>query len=571
MAAGRTIGNYVLGELLGRGGMSDVHAAEHRFLGDRVAIKLLRSHLAADPAAAAAFVAEATRTRAIDHANVVRVLDFGSDGDAFYLVMERLDGESLAARLARVGRLDEPEVRRLGAAIADGAAAAHDRGIVHRDLKPGNIVLVADQPRIIDFGIARELARAAVTGSRAGTVAYMAPEQLTGGLIAPCVDIWALGVVLYEALAGRLPFDGFADGRSPQLFETPPRLGTLAAVSPALEALIACCLDRDPARRPPSMRAIADALRDGPGEPRVTEELHPQAGRGADLAGADQPPSARSAGRDPAELSNHAPPDPTAGTPGADAPHAVRSATRGRRSRVGVVAAVAVFVVASGLAGAMWPRPSAVESAGTPGAMAVPAADSAKPAGIAPPAGPRPASMAAQPAPAPSPPSDTTGAAAAPPVDTSRPAPPPWEIAAPAIAALPPPPASPPGDTPAAMAVPAADSANPARIALPAGPRPASMAAQTPTAVSSAAPQKPAAVAVEVRSTPAGASVVIGGKRVGVTPATLALELPASIVVSRAGYRPSRLRAERAGRINVRLVPLAPARPRRAAAGETLD
>ena len=251
----RTIGNYVLGPILGRGGMSVVHAAEHRFLGDRVAVKLLRSQLAADPAATAAFVAEATRTRAIDHPGVVRVLDVGSDGDELYLVMERLDGESLAARLAR-GQLDEPEVRRLGAAIADGIAAAHDRGIVHRDLKPGNIMLVAGQPKIIDFGIAREVC-ATVTGSRLGTIAYMAPEQLTGGLIAPCVDVWALGVVLYEALAGRLPFDGFADGRSPQLFETPPRLGGLADVSPALDALIASCLERDPGKRPPSMHALA--------------------------------------------------------------------------------------------------------------------------------------------------------------------------------------------------------------------------------------------------------------------------------------------------------------------------
>src|SRR3954469_8150141 len=108
MTADRTIGNYVLGPVLGRGGMSEVHAGEHRFLGDRVAIKLLRSHLAGDAAATAAFVAEATRTRAIDHPGVVRVLDFGSDGDAFYLVMERLDGESLAGRLARPGRRPTP-------------------------------------------------------------------------------------------------------------------------------------------------------------------------------------------------------------------------------------------------------------------------------------------------------------------------------------------------------------------------------------------------------------------------------------------------------------------------------
>src|SRR4051812_20254210 len=129
----RTIGNYVLGPLLGRGGMSEVYAAEHRFLGDRVAIKLLHTQLASDPAAIDAFIAEANQTRAIEHGNVVRVLDFGSDRGDCYLVMERLDGESLGARIVREGWLPEAEVRRLGAAIADGVAAAHERGIVHRD------------------------------------------------------------------------------------------------------------------------------------------------------------------------------------------------------------------------------------------------------------------------------------------------------------------------------------------------------------------------------------------------------------------------------------------------------
>ncbi|MGH2899701.1 MAG: protein kinase domain-containing protein, partial [Solirubrobacteraceae bacterium] len=137
MPAERTIGNYVLGPLLGRGGMSEVRSATHRFLDDRVAIKLLRS-TAGDADARSAFLAEATQTRAIDHPGVVRVIDVGCDGDDFYIVMEHLDGETLATRLAHAGRLDEPTVRRLGAAVADGAAAAHARGIIHRDLKPGN-------------------------------------------------------------------------------------------------------------------------------------------------------------------------------------------------------------------------------------------------------------------------------------------------------------------------------------------------------------------------------------------------------------------------------------------------
>ncbi|HEX3476852.1 MAG TPA: serine/threonine-protein kinase [Kofleriaceae bacterium] len=447
----RTIGNYVLGPVLGRGGMSVVHAAEHRFLGDRVAIKLLRSQLAGDAAATAAFVAEATRTRAIDHPGVVRVLDFGSDGDAFYLVMERLDGESLAARLARCGRLDESEARRLGAAIADALAAAHDRGIVHRDLKPGNIVLVGDQPRVIDFGIAREVAAGAITGARLGTIAYMAPEQLTSGLIAPCVDIWALGVVLFEALAGRLPFDGFADGRSPQLCETAPRLAALAEVSPALDAVIASCLERDPGRRPASMRALAASLRQATPE-RLTEDLTALASRAAPSPGA-----------------------------------ATSAAPRRRRSRRIIAALAALALIALG-AIAIGQRIGDRKSPGAPNTAA---------ANREPPAAHR--------------------------------------------------------EPPAAHREP---SAGAEAVAAPA----------------------PPAFTVEIRSAPSGAEVVLAGKRIGVTPTSLALDAPASLLVTRAGYRPLRIRAERTGAIDVRLVPRPVPRPapvpaarHPTAAGETLD
>ena len=526
MPAERMIGNYVLGPILGRGGMSEVHAAEHRFLGDRVAIKLLRSHLTGDPVAAEAFVAEAMRTRAIDHPGVVRILDVGCDGDAFYLVMERLDGESLAARLARHGRLGEAEVRRLGAAIADGVAAAHERGIVHRDLKPGNIMMVADQPKIIDFGIAREVAGAGVTGSRIGTIAYMAPEQLTGGLVAPCVDVWALGVVLYEALAGRLPFDGFADGRSPQLFEAPPRLGGLA---PELEALITGCLERDPGRRPPSMRAIAAALREAAGEQRVTEELHPRAGRDADPA---RGPSASIAERAPdggsrprghvtpdiAELSSDAAPDPTA-------------RPRGR-----------IPQVAAELTSHTAPDPTD------------------RPRGRTPPSGAQDSNSAA-------------------PNLTVRPRPRGRNLISAAVLAVltlgivwlvrargggDAERTSSSRQPTSAVPAPTTSEAPPATTAPPRSETP-------PAATSSSLPASAAPVAftVVVRSAPSGAHVIVRGKRVGVTPATIALDAPASILVTRAGYRPSRVRAEHGGPIDVRLVPVTAAR--RPAAGETLD
>jgi serine/threonine protein kinase len=431
MAPEHTIGNYVLGPVLGRGGMSEIRAAEHRFLGDRVAIKLLRAHVAGAPGAAEAFLAEATRTRAIEHANVVRVLDFGIDGDDCYLVMERLDGESLAERLARTGPLDEAALRALGAAIADGLAAAHDRGIIHRDLKPANVMLAADgAPKIVDFGIARQLAAdgAIVTGSRIGTLAYMAPEQLAGGLVAPCVDVWALGVLLYEACAGRLPFADFADGRAPQLVDAAPRLRSLSAVSAAFDALVAACLERDPRDRPASMRELAEALRAAPAAQRFTEDLPPEI----------EPPALVPPRRRPRWLG-------------------------GAFAALGVLASVAVGITVA-----------------------------------------RHAHTA---------------------IST------PLRAASPPVVELPPPPPS-----------------------IPPAPPP-------PPAVT--------AVTIEVRSAPAGANVLVDGKRVGVTPTTLAVELPASIVLTRAGYQPARLTADHAGPIDVRLTPTKrPAKPR---AGETLD
>ncbi|MGN6111151.1 MAG: serine/threonine-protein kinase [Kofleriaceae bacterium] len=292
-AEGHIVGNYLLRSVIGRGGMSEVYAAEHRFLGEPVAVKLLRWELARDDAAIESFVSEAAKTRAVDHPNVVRLIDFGRDDATAccYLVMERVDGENLAARLRRVGRLAEPDVRRLGAAIADGMHAAHERGIVHRDLKPANVMLRGDQPKIVDFGIAKSLGNqsAVTTSRRIGTPAYMAPEQLTGGLIAPCVDIWALGAILFESATGRLPFESFADGRCPQLFETPPRASSLAPLSSALDDLIARCLARDPGLRPASMSHVARALREAwdVEVERITQDI----GAPASPAWSAQPPT----------------------------------------------------------------------------------------------------------------------------------------------------------------------------------------------------------------------------------------------------------------------------------------
>ncbi len=262
----RTVGQYRLRELIGRGASSEVYAAEHASHDpyNDVAVKILRPELAEDAASVDALVEEGARIRAIDHPNVVRVLDAGIDAAGCYLVMERVRGEPLAARLRREGRLPEVEVRRIGAELAEGVAAAHACGIIHRDLKPANVMLDGARPKIVDFGISKYLgARSAVTTGRlVGTLAYMAPEQLTSGMIAPCTDIWALGVILFEALAGRHPFDNFADGRCPQLVDEPARVRAIVpAVSPELDDILARCLAREPARRPASADELARLLR----------------------------------------------------------------------------------------------------------------------------------------------------------------------------------------------------------------------------------------------------------------------------------------------------------------------
>lgn len=269
------IGDYTLGALLGRGGSSEVYECSHAVHGDRLALKLLRD------AADGAFQIEA-KMREVHHGSVVRVIDAGTDPATGrgYLVMERLDGPDLATHLAR-GPLDEPTARALLAAVADGMQAVHTSGLVHRDLKPANVMLHAGAPRIVDFGIAKLLGdhAALVTSRRIGTLAYMAPEQLVGGRIAPSVDVWALGIMLFEAVTGQRPFGGFTESYSPQLVETAPRVRSLVPVSAAYDTLVARCLDPDPAKRP-AMAHVARVLRgepiaDVPGaqDERVTQDI----------------------------------------------------------------------------------------------------------------------------------------------------------------------------------------------------------------------------------------------------------------------------------------------------------
>ncbi|CAN5675330.1 serine/threonine-protein kinase [soil metagenome] len=200
-------GRYRLGPLLGRGGMADVHLADDDRDGHPVAVKLLREVGTVDEAR---FEAEVDVLRLLDHPALVRLRDSGTWEGRPYLVMDFVDGLSLAERL-RGGALDADTTRELGQRLAGGLAHAHDLGVIHRDVKPANILLDHDgRPRLADFGIARlaDTTGLTATGMVMGTAAYLAPEQLRGEKVGPAADLYALGLVLIESHTGRRCYDG---------------------------------------------------------------------------------------------------------------------------------------------------------------------------------------------------------------------------------------------------------------------------------------------------------------------------------------------------------------------------
>jgi len=200
-------GRYRLVRLLGQGGMSDVYQAVDQESGTAVAVKILRS---GDPALARRLAQEARALERLKHSGLIRLLDTGLAGDQAYLVMELVEGRTLAESL-RGGPLGARGTAILGARLADTLAYVHDQGIVHRDVKPSNILLTADDEAWLgDFGIARlhDASTLTVAGTTLGTVAYMAPEQLEDHQVGPSADIWSLGMVLLECLTGRRVYSG---------------------------------------------------------------------------------------------------------------------------------------------------------------------------------------------------------------------------------------------------------------------------------------------------------------------------------------------------------------------------
>ena len=259
-------GRYRLVRRIATGGMGEVWQADDTVLGRRVALKMLVEELAADDRATRRFVREARATARLAHPNVARVYDFGRGGGPPFLVMELLEGETLAARLAS-GPLPPAEAARVAAAVADALEAAHERGIVHRDVKPSNVVLTpGGEVKVLDFGIA---AAADETHSTTGsglyaTVAYVSPERVAGEPATPASDVYSLGAVLYELLCGRPPFPGSSPAlvARAHLHDQPVPVRQLAPWVPArLAEACEAAMAKDPARRPSSAASLAIRLR----------------------------------------------------------------------------------------------------------------------------------------------------------------------------------------------------------------------------------------------------------------------------------------------------------------------
>jgi serine/threonine protein kinase len=273
---GQRLGPYRIEGRLGQGGMGIVFRARHDD-GRTVALKVLRDELAADDGYRQRLAHEARAAAEVDHPNLAPVLEAGEADGRLYLAVRYVDGRSLAERLAVGGPLAVGELVRLAADVAAGLDALHRRGIVHRDVKPANILLAADGTAVLgDFGLAKSRAWTVLTrtGQVLGTANYLAPEVIRGQSATPLSDLYGLGCVLFECLAGASPFAGRGVLRvgMAHLQEEP---GDPAAgrddVPPALAWTVRQALAKDPADRPPSAVALARMLRlaadEGPRQP----------------------------------------------------------------------------------------------------------------------------------------------------------------------------------------------------------------------------------------------------------------------------------------------------------------
>ena len=271
MSAVAIAGRYRLEGRLGFGGMSTVHVATDERLERRVAVKLLAEHLADDPTFVSRFQREAQAAARLVHPNIVQVFDSGQDEGSgqYFIVMEYIEGSSCAEILRDQSWIEVDEAIAIIDQACEGLHYAHRHGVVHRDVKPGNLLRAREgEVKLADFGIAKATEQSSITqvGSVLGTAAYLAPEQARGEEAGPRADLYALGVVTYQLISGRLPYEAssLTELALKQQQETPAMLDTLvAAVTPELADAVAIALAVDPADRYQTAREMGRALTDG--------------------------------------------------------------------------------------------------------------------------------------------------------------------------------------------------------------------------------------------------------------------------------------------------------------------
>jgi serine/threonine-protein kinase len=264
-------GRYRLDGRLGFGGMSTVHLALDLRLERQVAVKLLAEHLAEDPTFVSRFQREAQAAARLVHPNIVQVFDSGQDEPTgqYFIVMEYIEGVSCAEILRDDGWVEVEDAIAIVEQACEGLHYAHRNGVVHRDVKPGNLLRSLEgEVKLADFGIAKATEQSSITqvGSVLGTAAYLAPEQARGEEAGPSADLYALGVVTYQMISGRLPYEAtsLTELALKQQQEEPATLDTLvAAVSPELADAVAIALALDPRDRYQTAREMGRALRDG--------------------------------------------------------------------------------------------------------------------------------------------------------------------------------------------------------------------------------------------------------------------------------------------------------------------
>jgi eukaryotic-like serine/threonine-protein kinase len=315
---GKHLNNYEVVSLLGEGGMGTVYLALHPIMGRKAAVKVLKPELARDESLVSRFFNEARAANAIRHPNIIDIIDVGMlpGENVPYMLMEFLEGESLASRLERIKPLDVAQAVEVSAQTASALAAAHSKGIVHRDLKPDNLFLVPDEMvgagervKVLDFGIAklrddmRGSSMKTRTGAIMGTAAYMSPEQCQGLIdkIDYRTDIYALGIIMYEMLCGAPPFlsEGFGDIIIMHVMKEPePPEFKNPLVPPELSAAILRALAKNPEDRFQSMTELQAALRGVGGAHTGPIHITPPVGTTAILM--EQRPASRPPSRPPA-------------------------------------------------------------------------------------------------------------------------------------------------------------------------------------------------------------------------------------------------------------------------------